>query len=66
MPLKIVKDKETGATSVVYQPGPPAKIGTKLPAVPKLSHEIDYDMHAIQRALVPVQTKVRPVTSKGA
>jgi len=66
MPLKIVKDKETKATTVVFVTEGPAKIGTKLPAVPKLSHEIDYDMHAIQRALVPVQTKVRPVTSKGA
>lgn len=54
MPLTIVKDKATKETKVVFVPDKkPVAIGINVPPRPRMDHEIDYDMHKLQAALVP-------------
>lgn len=67
MPLKIVKDPtpdDPKKTKVVLVPEK-FVMSSRVPPRPRMEHEIDYDMHRVQAALMPVQLKVRP-TSKGA
>lgn len=61
MPLKVIRNPETKATEVVFiADKKPVAIGVRVEPRPKMSHEIDYDMHRWQEIFVPAQTKLKP------
>lgn len=70
MPLKTIKDvtDPEGKRKVVVlvKDKKPYVIGSRVPLPISVCTEVDYHMHQVQQALMPVQLKVRPITSKGA